>query len=79
MSGATPEQQRANRRLGLLLGGLVIAVVIAFIGVFTRGGLPEDPGVWRRLRLEQSSSGATLPVGESPIVPSLAPAQESQP
>lgn len=75
---ATEEQLRANRRLGLLLGGMVIAVVILFIAVFTHSGLPRDPGVWRRLQLEQSSSEATLPAGEVPAAPLLVPAQEHQ-
>jgi len=73
---ATPEQIRANRGLGLLLGALVVAVVFTFICVFMRGGLPRDPGVWRRLQLEQSSNEATLPndtVGETPVAPILVP------
>ena len=73
---ATPEQLRANRRLGLLLGALVVAVVLTFIALFTNRGLPEDPGVWRRLQLERSSSSATLPqdtVGVAPTIPILSP------
>ena len=73
---ATPEQLRANRRLGLLLGALVVTVVLTFIAVFTAHGLPEDPGVWRRLQLERSSSAATLPkdtVGVAPAAPILSP------
>lgn len=76
ISLATPEQVRANRRLGLLLGALVVAVIITFICVFMRGGLPRDPGVWRRLQLEQSSGDATLSkdtVGETPVAPILVP------
>lgn len=68
--------RRANTRLGLLLGALVVAVVFTFIVVFTRGGLPKDPGVWRRLQLEQSSTGATMPkdpVGEAPGASSVPP------
>jgi hypothetical protein len=78
---ATPEQARANRRLGILLGLLVVAVVVTFICVFTRGGLPKDPGVWRRLQLEQSGDETPSkdPVGAAPTTPNLAPAQEPSP
>ena len=75
-SGATPEQRRANRRLGLLLGVLVIAVVFTFVCVFTNSGLPKDPGVWRTMHLEQSGGEATPPkdpVGVAPVTPSLGP------
>jgi hypothetical protein len=73
---ATPEQVRANRRLGLLLAAMVIAVVFTFICVFMRGGLPRDPGVWRHYQLEQSGGAATLAedmVGETPVAPILVP------
>lgn len=56
--GATPEQRRDNRRLGLLLGAFVAAVVVSFIIAFTRHGLPKDPGVWKRLHLEESGQAA---------------------
>ena len=72
--GATPEQRRANRRLGLILGALVLAVVFTFICVFTNSGLPKDPEVWRTIHMGQSGGEETQakePVGVAPAAPSL--------
>ena len=38
---------RRNLRLGLIIGGIVLAQVVAFIILFTRTGLPKDPEVWK--------------------------------
>ena len=38
---------RRNLRLGLIIGGIVLAQVVAFIILFTRTGLPKDPKVWK--------------------------------
>ena len=45
--------RRRNNLLGLGLGGLVIALVVVFIVVFSRKGLPKDPKVWKQMQDEQ--------------------------
>jgi hypothetical protein len=34
-----------NLKLGLIIGGIVIAQMIVFIILFTRNGLPKDPDI----------------------------------
>ena len=46
-------------KLGIALGLLVVALIVFFIIMFTRNGLPKDPDEWRRL--EQQRSASTSP------------------
>ena len=34
-----------NLKLGLIIGGIVIAQIVGFIILFTRNGLPKDPDI----------------------------------
>jgi hypothetical protein len=34
-----------NLKLGLIIGGIVIAQMVVFIILFTRNGLPKDPDI----------------------------------
>jgi hypothetical protein len=43
------------RTLGLVLGALVLAMIIIFMFVFKRHGLPKDPQEWRRLEQQRSA------------------------
>ncbi|HEV8176546.1 MAG TPA: hypothetical protein VGP44_02545 [Gemmatimonadales bacterium] len=80
---STPEQRRRNRILGWLLGAFVLAVVVGFMVLFTRRGLPKNPEVAERLLREQSAHAETPPV-DAPTTPvgaddkasNVAPAQE---
>ena len=45
--------RRRNLLLGLGLGGFVIAVMVGFIVVFSRQGLPKDPKVWKQMQDQQ--------------------------
>ncbi len=54
-----PEQQAANRRLGLRLGLFAVVLVIGFIILFTLHGLPKDPDVWRAMNASGSGSSTT--------------------
>lgn len=50
------EVRRRNLRLGLAVGGAVLALIISFIVAFTRNGLPRDPAVWKRMQGHEQSS-----------------------
>jgi hypothetical protein len=41
-------QRRQAARLGLALGGVVLAILATALWVFTRAGLPKDPEMHRR-------------------------------
>ncbi len=43
-------------KLGLVLGLVVVALIIFFIIMFTRNGLPIDPKEWRRIEQQRSTS-----------------------
>jgi hypothetical protein len=45
--------RRRNNLLGLALGGLVVAVIVAFMIAFSLKGLPKDPKVWKQMHDEQ--------------------------
>jgi len=50
--GADPV--RRNRRLGLLIGGIVLAQVVVFIILFSRYGLPKDPDIWQEQQAREA-------------------------
>ena len=52
------ETRQRNQRLGLLLGLVVVGLVVTFIVLFTRHGLPKDPQVWRQLQAEEAARNA---------------------
>jgi len=45
--------RRRNVFMGLALGGLVIALMVAFIIAFSFKGLPKDPKMWKQIQDEQ--------------------------
>lgn len=47
-----------NHKLGLILMGLVLLVVVAFIIRFALAGLPEDYKEWSRIQQRQSADSA---------------------
>jgi len=55
----TPEQQRKNRNLGLLLGGVSIALTALFFIIFVHRGLPKDPDEWKREQALHQAQAAT--------------------
>jgi hypothetical protein len=64
MSTADPipaELRRKNLVLGLTLGGLSLALMVAFIIIFTRAGLPKDPKEWQRQQ-DAHAAGAAAPI-----------------
>ncbi len=67
----TPEQRRANVRMGLALGGLAIAVVIGMISVFATQGLPRDPKVWKEME-QRRSAGEAGAAADEPAAPAAA-------
>lgn len=54
--------RRKNLILGLVLGGLSFALMVAFIIIFTNMGLPKDPKEWQRLQ-DLKSAGEAVPDG----------------
>jgi uncharacterized membrane protein required for colicin V production len=52
----TPDQRRRNRVLGLLLGALSLVLMVTFMIIFSRNGLPKDPAEWNRQQLKQATS-----------------------
>lgn len=74
----TPEQRRRNIVLGLILGGIVLGMIVAFILTFRRHGLPKDPEVWKRLTQERSAEAAPPagdPIGEAVNGTTVSPAR----
>jgi hypothetical protein len=59
----TPEQRRRNAVLGLLLAALVLVLMVTWMIIFSRHGLPQDPQEAKRLhaqgQAEQASPAAT--------------------
>ena len=55
MSDDTGHRINPNK-LGLVLGLVVVALIIFFIIMFTRNGLPKDPDEWRRIEQQRSTS-----------------------
>ncbi len=53
--------RRKNLILGLALGGLSLALMVAFIIIFTHSGLPKDPKEWQRLQAAHAAD-AGVPV-----------------
>lgn len=47
------------RALGLALGAGVVALVVIFMLVFKRHGLPKDPQEWRRMEQQRSAAAGT--------------------
>lgn len=43
--------------LGLILGAVVVALMVALIIFFSRHGLPKDPDAWQRLQQQRSAGG----------------------
>lgn len=41
---------RRNLVLGLVLGAVVVGFIVLWMVAFTRGGLPKDPEVWKKLQ-----------------------------
>lgn len=72
--GATPEQARANRRLGLILGAVVLAMIAGFIALFTFKGLPQDREALKRLERERAARRTAA--GEAPAIPPVGGAAE---
>ena len=48
------DRARRNRRLGLVIGGLVLAQVVVFIILFSRYGLPKDPDIWQEQQAREA-------------------------
>jgi hypothetical protein len=53
-----PAQRRQARTLGLLVGGGFVALVAAFIAIFSITGLPKDPKEWKRLQERRAAAEA---------------------
>jgi hypothetical protein len=52
------DQRIPPARLGLAVGAAVLALVVVFIFLFSRYGLPKDPKEWRRIEQQRSAAGA---------------------
>jgi hypothetical protein len=50
------DQQRRAVRLGLVLGGVSLALTAAFFILFSHFGLPKDPKVWKRMQQRESAA-----------------------
>ena len=62
----TPEQRARNRTLGLILGGVCIALTALFFIIFTYRGLPKDPDEWKREQALHDSQAATTVAEPAP-------------
>ncbi len=47
-------QDAKNLRLGLIIGGLCLAQLIAFMILFSRYGLPKDPKIWAEMQAREA-------------------------
>lgn len=75
-----PEVSRKNRKLALILVGVVLVVIIAFIIRFTLAGLPEDLREWSRIQQrEDARSGEQQPAPDSEFSPESREPTEGQP
>lgn len=52
-----PQQRSRARTLGLIIGTGFLAMVVAFIIIFSTNGLPKDPKEWKRLQEQRSAAG----------------------
>jgi hypothetical protein len=75
IEGLPPEQRAANVRLGLILGGLVILIIAAFMTVFASQGLPKSPEVVKEMEQARSARDAA----SRPTAPAAAPAAAEEP
>ena len=64
----TPEQRRRNLVLGSLLGLLSLVLMVTFMIIFIRNGLPKDPVEWKRLQALKAENQ------DQPSIPTTAPA-----
>jgi hypothetical protein len=55
-SSAPAAPTHRNLVLGLILGGLVVGMVVAWMLIFTNTGLPKDPALWKRLNAGQPAT-----------------------
>jgi hypothetical protein len=62
----TPEQRRRNAVLGSLLGALVLVLLITWMIIFTRHGLPQDPEEVKRLHAQGQAQQAQQPTPAAP-------------
>lgn len=68
-SGITPEQRRRADRLGLVLGGVAIVVLLTSFIVFTVAGLPKDAKEAKRLELRDAARRSMPDPGQTPNRP----------
>lgn len=45
---------RRNLILGLTLAVLVLGLIVGFMVLFSRHGLPKDPALWRKMQHQQA-------------------------
>lgn len=75
----TPEQRRRNLVLGLLLGGFVLASIVAFMASFSRNGLPKSPSEVKRREARAQAEArdqAEAPGQAGPALPASTPAPD---
>ncbi|GDY14726.1 hypothetical protein LBMAG53_36040 [Planctomycetota bacterium] len=68
-SGITPEQRRQANRVGLVLGGVAIVVLLTSFIVFTVAGLPKDAKEAKRLELRDATRRSMPDPGQTPNRP----------
>ena len=57
MDPVDQRQRQHARRLGLIIGGGFVAVVVICIIIFSTYGLPKDPKEWKRLQEQRAAIG----------------------